>query len=155
MPLKKKSDAFEALKRFKALAENQLNSKLKCLRDDKGGEYISKEMDSFLKAAGVQRQHTVRNEPHQNGVAERANRTLSEAITAVMTEAKLPPSFWGYGLCAVVHQHNRFPTNALVKSTPYEKWFGSKPDVSHLHFWLSGICPCPERPENISPTTLS
>ena len=134
-PLRKKSDAFEALKRFIAFAENQLDSKLKCLRDDKGGEYISKEMDSFLKAAGVQRQHTTRNEPHQNGVAERANRTLGEAITAVMTEAKLPPSFWAYGLAAVVHQHNRFPTSALVKSTPYEKWFGSKPDVSHLRIF--------------------
>ncbi len=93
IPLRKKSDAFDAFKRFKALAENQLNAKIKCLRDDKGGEYMSTEMDLFLKAAGISRQHTVRNEPHQNGVAERANRTLGEGMTAMLTEAKLPASF--------------------------------------------------------------
>ncbi len=37
IPIRNKSDTFEAFKRFKALAENQLNAKIKCLHDDKGG----------------------------------------------------------------------------------------------------------------------
>ena len=36
-PLKAKSDAFAAFVTFKAMAENQLNCKIKALRDDKGG----------------------------------------------------------------------------------------------------------------------
>ena len=51
----------------------QLGSTVKLLRDDKGGEYMSNEFNAHLAAAGITRQHTVRNEPHQNGVAERAN----------------------------------------------------------------------------------
>ena len=68
--------------------------KVKALRDDKGGEYISREFEAFLAAEGIACQHTVRNEPHQNGVAERANRTLAEGITAMLTEAHLPASYW-------------------------------------------------------------
>ena len=73
--MKKKSDAFAAFKHYKAYAENQLGVKIKATHDDKGGEYMSKEWDQFCAAAGIHRQHTIKDEPHQNGVAERANRT--------------------------------------------------------------------------------
>ena len=43
LPLKQKSDAFSAFKQFKAYAENQLNATIKAIRDDKGGEYMSRE----------------------------------------------------------------------------------------------------------------
>lgn len=130
--LRQKSDAFDAFKRFKVFAENQLDAKIKCLRDDKGGEYMSKEFDNFLAANGIVRQHTVRNEPHQNGVAERANRTIAEGITSMLNEAKLPANFWGHALNAFVHVHNWSPTSALKDSTPFTIWHNFKPDVSHL-----------------------
>ncbi len=38
MYLRRKSDAFEAFKTFKAYAENQLNAKIKAVQDDKAGE---------------------------------------------------------------------------------------------------------------------
>jgi len=38
LPIKAKSDVFEAFKQFKAYAENQSKRKIKILRDDKGGE---------------------------------------------------------------------------------------------------------------------
>ena len=138
IPLHQKSDAFEAFKRFKAFAENQLNCTIKRLRDDKGGEYMSTAFSSFLAAAGIAREHTVRNEPHQNGVAERANRTLAEGTTALLQESQLPASFWLHALSCFVHVHNRSPTSALSDSTaktPYELWYKSKPDISHLRMF--------------------
>jgi hypothetical protein len=96
--LRDKSETFNAFQRFKALVENQTGKQIKTLRDDKGGEYMSKEFDAFLANAGIARQHTVRNEPHQNGVAERANRTLAEGATAMLTESHLPASFWGHAV---------------------------------------------------------
>ena len=93
-PLKHKSDAFAAFKAFKALAENQLNARIKALHDDKGGEYMSKEWEELCTTSGIKRIHTLRAEPHQNGVAERANRTIKEGITTMLNEAGLPPSFW-------------------------------------------------------------
>ena len=76
--LKLKSDALAAFKTYKNWAETQTGCKIKRLRDDKGGEYMSKEFHAFCDAHGIERQHTVRNEPHQNGVAERFNRTAAE-----------------------------------------------------------------------------
>ena len=110
----------------------QLGGTIKSLRDDKGGEYMSNEFNAYLAAAGITRQHTVRNEPHQNGVAERANRTIAEGITAMLNEAKLPASFWEYAINVFVHVHNRSPTAALSNATPFTKWHGYKPDVSHF-----------------------
>jgi hypothetical protein len=88
--LHNKSDALPAFKRYKAFVENHTGHKIKALRDDKGGEYMSNVFGDFLAAAGIARQHTVRNEPHQNGVAERANRTLEEGATAMLQESHLP-----------------------------------------------------------------
>ncbi|THG94269.1 hypothetical protein EW145_g8174 [Phellinidium pouzarii] len=132
MPLKKKSDAFAAFKHFKAYAENQLNLKIKATRDDKGGEYMPREWDHFCNSEGIHRQHTIRAEPHQNGVAERANRTLVEGITTMLNEAHLPATFWWDAVAAFVHVHNRSPTSAVQGKTPFELWHKSKPDVSHF-----------------------
>ena len=132
LPLRDKAGAFAAFKQFKALAENQLNAKIKALRDDKGGEYMSTEWETFCTVNGIARQHTVRSEPHQNGVAEHANRTLHEAVISMLSEAHLPPTFWWDAVGAFVHVHNCSPTAALHNTTPYELWYKSKPDVAHF-----------------------
>jgi hypothetical protein len=53
-------DVFEAFKQFKAYAENQSERKLKILRDDKGGEYMSNAFLDFTTQCGIERQHSVR-----------------------------------------------------------------------------------------------
>ena len=73
--LKKKSDAFNAFKDYKAMVENQLGLKIKALQDDKGGEYMSNAFLRFTDQCGIVRRHTAPARPQQNGVAERANRT--------------------------------------------------------------------------------
>ena len=135
MGLKRKSDTFAAFKQFKAYAENLLDAKVKAIRDDKGSEFISKDFDQFCIDNGIQRQHTVRNRPQQNGDVERAHRTLSDLITAMLTEANLPSQFWFHCLMAVIHVLNRCPTTSLTGKTPHEAWFKKKPDVSHLRVW--------------------
>lgn len=132
-PLKRKSDAFGAFQKYKAYAETQTGRRIQATRDDKGGEYMPAAWNEFCATHGIQRQHTVRNEPHQNGVAERANRTIIEAVTAMLNEAKLPASFWWDAVAAFTHVRNRSPTSSNVNSvTPFERWSKSKPDISHL-----------------------
>jgi hypothetical protein len=134
-PMKKKSEVLFNFKRFKAWAENQTGQTIKILRDDKGGEYIGKEFDEFCAEHGIQRQHSVRARPQQNGVAERANRTMEQGIITMLHQAGLPLSFWGEALAAFVHVWNRTPTTAVPGKTPYETVFGSKPDVSLMRVW--------------------
>jgi hypothetical protein len=87
---------------------------------------------TFTTQCGIERQHTVRARPQQNGVAERANRVLSECLTTMLDESGLPKLFWGECLAALIHVWNRCPTKAVRSATPYELWHGRKPDVSHL-----------------------
>ena len=89
MPLKQKSEAFHAFKNFKAYAENQTGKKIKRLRCDEGGGYMSNEFIELLDSCGIEKQYTVCKRPQQNGVAEHANRTLAERIIAMLEELGL------------------------------------------------------------------
>ena len=135
IPLKKKSDSFGAFKTFKAYAENVTGVTLKAFRCDKGGEYISKEFIDYLDKSGVVRQYTVRNRPQQNGVAERANRTLEERITAMLAESGLPKRFWGDCLASFVKVWNCCPTSAVPGTTPYHLWHKRKPNIGLFRIW--------------------
>src|SRR4051812_34332008 len=51
--MKHKSEAFEKFKEFQNEAHNQLGKKIKFLRSDRGGEYMSHEFDDHLKSCGI------------------------------------------------------------------------------------------------------
>ena len=131
-PLDAKSDALAAFKVFKAQAELQTGRRIKIFRDDKGGEFMSKDFESLLQASGITREHTVRATPQQNGVAERRNRTHDEGIVSMLQEAHLPKQFWGEALALHVRILNATPTSALSGVTPFEAVFKHKPDLSML-----------------------
>ncbi|GLB41129.1 putative integrase core domain containing protein [Lyophyllum shimeji] len=135
VPIKRKSDAFEAFKQYKAWAENQTGEKIGALQYDGGGEYISNEFKALLKTSGIELRVTTRNRPQQNGVAERANRTLGNAIVTMLAESGLSKRFWCEAMAAYVHVWNRVPTSAVPNTTPFEEWYKRKPSVGHLRVW--------------------
>jgi transposase InsO family protein len=135
MPMKHKSDTYVAFRSYKAWAENLTGKKIKRFRDDKGGEYMSNEFSAYLDACGIIREHSCRNRPQQNGVAERTNRLFAERIVALLNESGLSKQFWVECLSALVHVLNRCPTSAIKNKTPYETMHNRKPDVSHLRVW--------------------
>ena len=49
----------------------------------------------------------------------------------MMSQADLPPSFWGHALETAAFTLNRVPSKA-VERTPYEIWNGKKPIMSYL-----------------------
>jgi len=69
--LKTKDEAFHYFKIFKAEVENQIERKIKRLRDDRGGEYISNEFSQFCGEHGIIHEVTRPYSPQSNGVAER------------------------------------------------------------------------------------
>jgi len=50
----------------------------------------------------------------------------------LLIESQLPASFWGEAVNTANYLRNRCPSKSLGGRTPYEKWTGSVPDVSHL-----------------------
>ena len=114
--------------------ENHRNKKIKFLRSDHGGEYLSYEFGLHLKQCGIDSQLTPSGTPHRNGVSERHNRTLLDIVQSMMFLTDLPLSF--LGLCikdSCIHV-KRAPSKS-VETTPYELWFGKKPKLSFLNVW--------------------
>lgn len=130
-----KDAAINAFRKYKAWAENYTGFTIKTLRSDGGGEYISTQFNTLLTIYGITRQVTVPRTPQQNGVAERANRTIMEAARSMLHAASLPLKFWGEAVTTAVYLRNRSPTRALNGVTPYEAWRGEKPDLFHLRVW--------------------
>ncbi|KAL0378773.1 UNVERIFIED_CONTAM: Retrovirus-related Pol polyprotein from transposon RE2 [Sesamum radiatum] len=73
-----KSEAFGRFKEYRLEVENQISRKIKALRSDRGGEYLSGGFIDYLKENGILSQWTPPGTPQLNGVAERRNRTLLE-----------------------------------------------------------------------------
>jgi len=117
--MKHKSEAFEKFKEFQNKVENQLDRKIKALRSDRGGEYLSNEFDHHLKGCGIVLQLTPPGTPQLNGVSERRNRTLLDMVRSMMSHTVVPDSLWGFTLLSAALILNRSPTKAVDK-TPYE-----------------------------------
>ena len=61
------------------------------------------------------------------------NRTLVESARSMIAHAALSNIFWAEAISTAAYVRNRLPTTALKENeTPYESWYGRKPDVSHL-----------------------
>jgi transposase InsO family protein len=55
------------------MVENEMDSKIKCLRSDNGGEFTSKEFMDYCNNHGIKRQFSIARTPQYNGVVERKN----------------------------------------------------------------------------------
>ncbi|KAJ9558542.1 hypothetical protein OSB04_013156 [Centaurea solstitialis] len=132
--IRHKSEAFERFKEFQNEVQNQLDRKIKFLRSDRGGEYLSQEFDNHLMECGIVSQLTPPYTPQMNGVSERRNRTLLDMVRSMMCRSSLPVSFWGHALETAAHILNKVPTKSVEK-TPYEIWTGKKPKLSFLKIW--------------------
>ena len=115
-------------------SENHRNKKIKFLRSDRGGEYLSYEFGLHLKQCGIVSQLTPPGTPQRNGVSEHRNQTLLDMVRSMMSLTDLPLSFWGYALETDAFTLNRSPSKS-VEETPYEMWFGKKPKFSLLKVW--------------------
>ena len=123
----------EKFKEFEASITNESDRRIGTLRTDNGCEYLSGEFKEYLKSRGIRHELTVPYSPQQNGVAERMNRTLMESAQAMIAHAGLPNSYWGEAVATAAYVRNRMPTTAIKNNqTPYERWYGRKPNVNHL-----------------------
>lgn len=130
--LQKKSEALDVFKNFKARVENETEKSIKTLRTDRGGEYCSKEFESFCVENGIRRELTAAFTPQQNGVSERKNRTVLNVVRSLLTKGNVPKTFWPEAVNWAVHVLNRSPTFAVRNMTPEEAFNGRKPSVDHF-----------------------
>ena len=91
--LQNKSEAFIAFRSYKVQVEKEIGSSIKVLLTDRGGEYISREFETFCENNGIKRQLTAAYMPQQNGVCERKNRTLLNMVRSLLMKSGIPRTF--------------------------------------------------------------
>ena len=126
-----KSDVPATVKQVLALLERSGSGTVRAVRSDRGGEYVNKELGGWLKDKGIVHETTAPYTPEQNGAAERLNRTLMERVRAMLIDAGLPLDLWAEAVMTANFIRNRSPVSSGT-ATPWERFFGSKPDVSAL-----------------------
>ncbi|CAD6236968.1 GSCOCG00012493001-RA-CDS [Cotesia congregata] len=130
--LKSKDGVFEAFKTYKNYVEKQTGLKIKALQSDNGREYCNKQFDEYLRHEGIKKRLTVPYTPQQNGVAERMNRTIVDMARCLLIQAGFPTMYWGAAITTANYLRNRCPSRSHGGSTPFELWFGRKPELKHL-----------------------
>ena len=91
--MKHKSETFEKFKEFQSEVENHHNKKIKFLRSDPGGEYLSYEFGLHLKQHGIVSKLMPPGTPRRYGVSEHCNRTLLDMVRSMMFLTDLPILF--------------------------------------------------------------
>lgn len=94
------------------MMRNRVGRNMRVLRTDNGLEFMNSENNNVLRKQGIQHQRTAIYTPEQNGVAERKNRTLVEAVRTMIHAKGLPLKLWAEGINTVAYVINR------TRSTP-------------------------------------
>ena len=101
--LKSKDEVFSKFQEFNAEVENLTERNIKTLISDNGGEYTSKELITFCKEAGINRELIFPYNLNQNGVFERKDKAIEESVKAMLHDQDLPKSLLGEAKNIVVY----------------------------------------------------
>ncbi|GJY72689.1 putative ribonuclease H-like domain-containing protein [Tanacetum coccineum] len=127
-----KDETSGILKSFITRIENLVDHKVKVIRCDNGTEFMNREMKQFCEMKGILRQFSVAKTPQQNGVAERRNRTLIKAARTMLSDSKLPTTFWAEAINSACYVQNRVLVVKPHNKTSYEVFNGRTPTLSFM-----------------------
>ncbi|KAI3757912.1 hypothetical protein L6452_05456 [Arctium lappa] len=137
--LRTKDETSGLIKSFILRIENQTNQKVKVIRSDNGTEFKNHDLNTFCEEKGIERQYSAPRTPQQNGVAERRNRTLIEAVRSLLADSKLPITLWAEAVNTACYVQNRVLVVKPKNKTPYELLNNRKPFIG---FFKPFGCPC-------------
>jgi len=131
LPLTSKAEAPLALQAWERARELEVGTKVGIYRSD-NGELKSTAMHEWLLSRGTQHQFTAPYTSAQNGRVERLHRTLMGKARAMRSACNAPVNRWDEFVLTACYLTNRTPVASQAGHTPYERWFGHKPNLSHL-----------------------
>nr|GEX68312.1 retrovirus-related Pol polyprotein from transposon TNT 1-94 [Tanacetum cinerariifolium] len=130
------------LQQFNLFSISQIcNKKNKVLFTDTECLVLSKDFkltdDSMVvlrvpRSKGIKRKYSNARTSQQNRVTEMKNRTLIEAVRAMLADSKLPTMFWTEAVRTACYVLNRVLVTSPHNKTPYALLTGNVPFVSHF-----------------------
>ncbi|KAI3717482.1 hypothetical protein L1987_69124 [Smallanthus sonchifolius] len=87
--------------------ESLCKLKVRRIRSDNGTEFKNNLMELFCLKKGIRHEFSVPYTPQHNGVAERKKRTLIETVRTMLSDVKLPVTFWAEAVNTACRVLNR------------------------------------------------
>ena len=137
--IRSKADVLDNFIAYRQRAEKDTGRQIKSLRSDGGGQYVNRRFTTYLREAGIVKVTIPPYTPAQNGIAERANHTLTEAARCMLQDAGLGNDYWGDAILAATDIINRMPSRVHAGKSPYEIWTGDKPYIGHFRVFGSPV----------------
>ena len=130
--LANKSDntTIEAFDIFQVRAETLTGRKLHRLRTD--GAFGSSAWSEYLQKYGIIHEPTAPYSSAQNGLAERAIRTMLEDVHTLLRDSGLGHSYWAEAAAYSIDNRNLIPSRWHPGKIPLESFTGKRQNVSHL-----------------------
>jgi len=111
--------------------EAQTGQRIQVVRSDGGKEYTGKDGPKWICFKDVQHRTTTGFTLQSNGLAERYNRVVVELMQAALLDSGIDRKYWAEAAVNVNYLGNRV-VGRQHTITPYELFYGKRPDVEHL-----------------------
>ncbi|MCO5574034.1 hypothetical protein L7F22_027812 [Adiantum nelumboides] len=132
-----KDEVLKVFKTFLQLVENQSVQKMKCLRTDNGGEYVSKAFQDFCEAKRIKQELIAPYSCSQKGIAERMNRTIQAKVRSMSSNTESPDGFWAKVVSTAVYLINKSLSRVLEREQVVEMLWTRK-DSSYNNLRIFG-----------------
>ncbi|KAF0740357.1 hypothetical protein Ae201684_004096 [Aphanomyces euteiches] len=129
------TDATTQLENWKAKrawSQTQTGNKVKVFRSDGGTEYSSADFEAELKRHGIHHESSTPDIQWQNGMAERAHRSLMEMAMAMLAHAGLARRWWAEAVNTVAFIQNRVVHGPKATATPIHALTGHRAKLDKL-----------------------
>lgn len=117
-----------ALKSLMATIERQFNQKVVVLRIDNDKAY-TQELYDWGRELGLKIESRAENTEEQNGLTERAGKSIITTARALRLQANLPKSLTNELFITAVYLLNQTPIEQNGWRTPFEVVTGQKPSL--------------------------
>lgn len=135
--IKTRDEVASVFQEYKEFVENQTGRRIKCIRTDNAAEYRGGDFASIIKRSGIKHEFSVPHTPQQNGLAERMNLTIVNSANCMLEEAQLDKRWWPEAVQTASYLRNRSATRTVDNMTPFEAFWGLKPNLQHVRVFGS------------------
>lgn len=127
-----KKQVFPALRKLLTDASVATQRRVQIIRSDNGTEYNNTAIKLYCDQEGIVQEFSAPYTAQQNGLAERANRTVIERARSMLQKSGLPLNLWAEAILTAVYLSNLVTNKNTPDRTPFEMFFGRPPVYSHL-----------------------
>jgi hypothetical protein len=118
------------IERFKNRSERQTGKSLKMVLTDSGTEFNG-EFLQYLETEGIIKRKGHSYDHHYPPLAENAHKIITGMARAMLSYSKLPEKYYVNAMLTACYVLNRWSKDG--KPSRYEKFFGVKPKLGHMH----------------------